>query len=153
MENGKIRDLVASFDTKDNSVRESAWQQLRELDEQVVPFFEEFFSRARRLEARRDIAFHCIGFARTNETAFRIGLTAIADKSSIVRYRGCCILAYSLRPEAVEPLKKLLVHSDTKTVADATAAIDAIENQNHHLFMDRSHSGRTFWKVCETDWP
>jgi HEAT repeat protein len=147
MDDQTIRALVASFDTKDNAVRDAAWQQLRGLGERVLPFFEEFFPRARRLEARRDIAFHCIGHARTNEVAFRIGLAAIADRSTIVRYRGCCILAYSLRRDALPALQELLAHSDAKTAEDARAAIDAIRNGNHHYFVDRGHSGQMFWEV------
>jgi hypothetical protein len=41
----------------------------------------------------------------------------------------------------------LLGHSDAKTVEDAKAAIDAIQNGNHHNFVDRGHSGRIFWEV------
>jgi HEAT repeat protein len=147
MEDDNIRALVASFDTKDNAAREASWQQLRVLGERVLPFFEEFFQRAKKLEARRNIAFHCIGYARTNEYAFRIGLEAIGDRSTVVRYRGCCILGYSLRREALPALQKLLAHSDAKTAEDARAAIDAIRNGNHHYFIDRRHSGQIFWDV------
>jgi len=147
MDDDQIRTLVARFDTNDNSVRNEAWQQLRELDERVVPFFEDFFGHAKKLAARRDIAFHCIRYARTSEAAFRVGLLAIGDKSTIVRYRGCCVLAYSLRRDALAALTGLLDHSDAKTVEDAKAAIDAIRNQNHHYFVDRGHSGQMFWEV------
>jgi hypothetical protein len=45
----------------------------------------------------------------------------------------------------------LLRHSDADTVADAKAAIDAIRSRNHHYFVDRSHSGRSFWEVNSGD--
>jgi hypothetical protein len=70
-----------------------------------------------------------------------------------VRYRGCCILAYSLRRDAVPALQQLLSHSDTKTADDAMAAIDAIKHRNHHYFVDRDHSGRMFWEVQPGDRP
>jgi hypothetical protein len=38
-----------------------------------------------------------------------------------------------------------------KTPADAVAAIEAILKKNHHLFVDRSHSGKTFWQVNAGD--
>jgi hypothetical protein len=147
MDDDEIRAVVASFDTKDNSAREAAWQRLRGLGERVLPFFEEFFQRANHLEARRDIAFHCIPFARTSEAAFRIGLRAIGDRSTVVRYRGCCVLAYSLRPDAVPPLKALFGHPDARTAEDARAAVDAIRSRNHHRFVDRQHTGQVFWEV------
>jgi HEAT repeat protein len=147
MDDNEIRSLVTAFDTRDNAARDAVWQQLREFGERALPFFAELFPRAKRQEVRRDIAFHCIRYARTNEAAFRIGLAAIVDRSTLVRYRGCCILAYSLRLDAIPLLQKLLSHLDARTVADARAAIDAIENGNHHYFVDREHSGRVFWKV------
>jgi HEAT repeat protein len=151
MEAVRIRSLVASFDTRDNAARDAAWRQLRDLGERLLPFFEEFFGRAKRLEARRDIAFHCIRFARTNDAAFRIGLAAVNDRSTIVRYRGCCVLAYSLRRDALLALQTLLSHSDAKTVGDARAAIDAIQHKNHHYFIDREHTDQMFWDVCPGD--
>src|SRR5262245_32541916 len=101
MDDVEVRALVTTLDTKDTAVRDAAWQQLRNLGERVLPFFEDFFPRAKRFEARRDMAFHCIRYARTSESAFRIGVSAIADRSSIVRYRGCGILAYSQRRDAL----------------------------------------------------
>jgi hypothetical protein len=151
MSDDRIRALVASLDTKDNAVRDAARHQLREFGERVLPFFEEFFPRAKRLEARRDMAFHCIGYARTSEAAFRIGLAAIADRSTVVRYRGCCILAYALRRDALPALEALLSHPDAKTADDARAAMDAIRNRNHHFFVDRGHSGQMFWEVRPGD--
>jgi hypothetical protein len=151
MEDETIRALVASFDTRDSAVRDAAWEQLRGLGERVIPFFEDFFPRAKRLEARRDIAFHCIQYARTSESAFRIGVAAIGDRSTVVRYRGCCILAYSQRRDALPTLQALLGHSDVKTADDAKAAIDAIRSRNHHYFIDRGHSGRMFWQVHPSD--
>src|SRR6266852_4989156 len=106
MKEDEICSLVARLDTKNNADREAVWQELRPLGEGVLPYFAEFFPKAKRLEARRDIAFHSIRYARTNEIAFRIGLLAIADKSSIVRYRGCCVLAYSLRQDALSHLNQ-----------------------------------------------
>src|SRR5262245_29949194 len=112
MTSDEIRALVAALDTKNRTARDEAWEQLRPLGDEVLPFFEDFFAGAKRLEARRDMAFHSIRYARTSEHAFRIGLAAIADRSSIVRYRGCCILAYSQRRDALPSLQRLLTHAD-----------------------------------------
>jgi len=61
------------------------------------------------------------------------------------------LLAYSLRKDALAKLRPLLQHSDPRTREDARAAIDAIEKRNHHLYVDRDHSGRARWVVNEGD--
>jgi hypothetical protein len=105
------------------------------------------------LEGRRAILFHTIKHARTSEAAFQLGVAALADRASIVRYRACGVLAYSLRRDALPHLHALTAHKDQKTAGDARAAIDAIERQNHHYFVDRDHTGQTFWEVNEGDTP
>ena len=62
-------------------------------------------------------------------------------------------LAYALRAGALPPLTALLQHTDSRTREDADRAIDAIRNQNHRYFVDRDHSGRSFWVVNEADKP
>jgi hypothetical protein len=147
MTDSEIINLVAAFNTKDSPAREGVWEQLRDVRERVFPYFAELFPRAKQFEVRRDIAYHCIRFARSSEIAFRIGLMAVEDRSRVVRYRGCSILAYSLRADALPALKKQLTHADVKTVEDVKAAIDAIEHRNHHFFVDRQHTGQMFWAV------
>jgi hypothetical protein len=41
-----------------------------------------------------------------------------------------------LRKEAIPYLEKNLNHSDKETQKDAERAIKAINNQNHHIFME-----------------
>jgi hypothetical protein len=90
-------------------------------------------------------------FARHSDEAFELGLEALRDRSSRVRGRACGLLAYSLRQDAVGRLMLLLNHADAETRDDAQAALDAILEQNHHLFKDRDRSGRVFWVVDTTD--
>lgn len=75
----------------------------------------------------------------------------LADRSYMVRYRACGLLAYSLRREALPPLQTLSAHADRRTAEDAAAAIDAIEHRNHDYFADRGHTGRSFWAVNDSD--
>jgi hypothetical protein len=147
MQDEEIQRLVDSFHAKDDKTRAAAWAQLRNYREQVLPYLAELFPKARWFEVRRDIAYHCIGYAQVSDVAIDVGRMAVADKSSVVRYRGCCVLAYSLRPEVLPILDGLLNHPDAKTVEDAKAAIDAIRSRNHHYFVDRRHMGRMFWGV------
>jgi hypothetical protein len=117
----------------------------------VVPYLAEGYPSFRKWQGRASLVFHCIRHARLSDEALRLGLLALSDKAAQVRYRACGLLAYSQRLEAIPPLNALLAHPDARTVADARAAIDAITQRNHHYFVDRDHSGRSFWQVNEGD--
>jgi hypothetical protein len=151
MDESQIKELVRRLDTGDRSQEEAAWEQLRPLGASVVPYLAAIYPVMKKLEGRRAVVFHAIRHARTTEAAFQLGVLALNDRASIVRYRACGVLAYSLRRDAIPHLEKLLGHKDQKSVADARAAIDAIECQNHHYFVDRDHSGRSFWRVNDGD--
>ena len=147
MQDHEIRDLVNAFHTKDDAAREALWLRLREHGARVMPFLAELFPNAKWFQVRRDIAFHAIRFACESAASLSIGRMAVGDKSGVVRYRGCCVLAYSLRPDVLPVLEEHLGHADPQTVEHVRAAIDAIESGNHHYFVDRDHSGRSFWSV------
>jgi hypothetical protein len=132
---------------------EAAWQSLRSLGPAVAPYLLEGYARTRRWQGRTALVFHAIGFARVSEEAYMLGQYALGDKSYMVRYRACMVLAYSLRTDAVSALTPLLQHTDARTREDATRAIDAIRYQNHHFFVDTSHSGRSLWVVNDGDRP
>jgi HEAT repeat protein len=147
----RIRELVVRLETTKSLEEETVWSELRPLGESVVPYLAEAYPKMRTSQGRRSCVFHSIRYARLSEAAFQLGLAALQDRATLVRYRACCLLAYSLRQDAIPHLSKLLQHNDPKTVADARAAIDAIKNQNHHYFMDRDHRGKTSWVVNPED--
>jgi hypothetical protein len=111
----------------------------------------EFYPRCKKWQGRTSLVFHSVRYARVSEEAFQLGITALQDKATLVRYRACSLLAYALRREAIPFLSQLTHHPDRKTVADALAEIRAVESKNHHLFIDRAQSGQTFWVVNEHD--
>jgi HEAT repeat protein len=147
MDERRISELVEALATEDALSAEATWLQLSPLGDLVAPFLREQYHRSRRWQGRVTLLFHATRFGRTSEAAFRLGLEALQDRSFMVRYRACGLLAYALRPEALPQLRDLLQHADPRTVEDASAAIDAIEGRNHHLFIDRDHSGRSHWIV------
>jgi hypothetical protein len=147
----QIRELVMRLEATESSEEGAVWSEVSPLGEAVVPYLAEAYSKMRKAQGRRACVFFAIRYARSSESAFQLGLAALHDRATLVRYRACCLLAYSLRRDAIPHLKKLLQHNDPETVADARAAIDAIENQNHHYFMDRDHSGRKLWVVNPGD--
>ncbi len=147
----EIRELVLGLDTTSARDEEETWAQLRDLGVTVVPYLLEAYRTFRKAKGRVSLVFHAIRYARTSEEAFRLGIEALSDKATLVRYRACGLLAYSQRPDSIPHLKALLTHADARTAEDAKAAIDAISNGNHHYFVDRGHSGRSFWQVNEGD--
>ena len=103
------------------------------------------YKRSRKWGERLSCVYHAMPYARENESAYELGVTALQDKSKVVRYRACMLLALSLRSEAVAYLSRLLDSDDTGEHAEA--AIDAIECGNQHYFIDREHSGMMFLNV------
>lgn len=147
----EIRALVRRLDTTSARDEEETWAQLRGLGVAVAPYLLEAYPSFRKSKGRVSLVFHCIRHARASEEAFRLGIQALSDKATLVRYRACGLLAYSQRADAIPHLKALLTHPDARTVDYATAAIDAISSRTHHYLVDRNHSGRSFWQVNEAD--
>lgn len=53
------------------------------------------------------------------------------------------LLAYSLNKKVLPILEKTAEKTtNSETLGDVRAAIDAIKNQNHHFFLDRDHTGK-----------
>lgn len=147
----EIRERVRRLDTTSSREEQEAWNGLRELGAAVAPYLAEAYPSFRKWQGRASLVFHSIRYARVSDEAFRLGLDALADKATLVRYRACGLLAYSQRSEALPTLNALVGHHDSRTAEDARAAIDAITRRNHHYFVDRNHSGRSFWEVNEGD--
>lgn len=153
MHDTEIRELVSALDTADPLAGEAAWSRLKPLGAALVPYLADFYPQARKWQGRAALVFHATRYARVSEAAFQLGLAALHDKSTVVRYRACGLCAYSLRHEALPALAALRDHKDAKTAEDARAAIDAIRRRNHHYFHDRTHSGHVFWEVNPEDSP
>ncbi len=151
MEPKQIRMWVRRLDTTSSSVEEAAWLKLRSLGARVVPYLAEFYPQARTWQGRVSLVFHAIRYGRVSESAVQLAIRALGDRSTRVRYRACGLLAYSLRRDALPYLAQLLSHKEKAIVADARAAMDAIEQQNHHYFVDREHTGRSLWVVNVED--
>jgi hypothetical protein len=142
--------LVAEL-TSGGAAGEAAWTELKVMGAGVIPHLAAAFGRTRRWQGRTALLFYTISYARQTDAAIDLALRALGDRSYMVRYRACMVLAYSLRSDVLSQLQALTTHVDERTRADARAAIDAIESQNHHLFVDRDHSGHSFWHVNPGD--
>jgi len=156
-EAAEIPRLVQRFDTSLAAERRAAWAlakvQIAKDPVRVLSAMLDAFPTFRTWQGRTWLLFYAVRYAQTIEHAFQLGVLGCQDRSTRVRYRGCGLLAYSLREDALQHLKPLLAHQDKRTSNDAAAAIDAIESRNHHYFLDRRHSGRVFWIVNQDDKP
>jgi len=150
-----IDELVALYSqTKGSNVGQAEHRLFRQHGlEPLIPLLASAYPLIRRSSGRASILFWLPRYARTHQEVVSLALSALADRSYVVREHACSILAYSLRPDVIPQLTLLQAHSDPKTRAMATAAIDAISSKNHHYFVDRTHSGSTFWSVSPGDVP
>jgi hypothetical protein len=113
----------------------------------LIPLLVAAFPQVRSGYGRHSILFWFARFARQRTDVVQLAISALQDRAYLVRSEACAILAYSLQPKAVPHLSLLLNHKNAKTRADAAAAIDAITQKNHHYYVDREHTGTTFWEV------
>ncbi|MEO0481585.1 MAG: hypothetical protein AAF196_19110 [Planctomycetota bacterium] len=139
------------MDCKTAQAVEEAWAPLRPLGEAIAPYLLAAYPRTRSRQGRTALVFHSTRYARTSQATYELGLIALADRSFMVRYRACGVLAYSLRRDALPHLQPLASHVDPRTAEDAEAAISAIQGGNHHLFVDRHRTGQVHWIVNDSD--
>lgn len=151
MQEQEIRENLDVIITETTEAQRERWLAFRPLGADLVPYLLEYYVKAGTWQARLFMVAHAVKYAKVSEPAFQLGLLALSDASNVVRYEACCLLSFSLREDAIPRLEELLTHRDARTVADAKAAIDAINHQNHSYFMDREHSGRFFWTLFDLD--
>jgi hypothetical protein len=105
----------------------------------------EKYKRSGKLGQRASCVYHATKYAKANAAAYQLGLEALRDKSTVVRYRACLLLAVAQRREAIPSLRALVTSNLSRD--DALAAIYALEHRNHHYFVDREHSGKVTLNV------
>ena len=113
--------------------------------ENLVDVYIEAFRSIRNSAGRIEIMFWIARYSKVNHRVVKLAEFALSDRSKIVRNYACGALAFATSRESLKPLEKLLDHKSAETREDARAAINAIEKRNHHLFADRSETGKIFW--------
>ncbi len=147
-----IADLVRHLNTTDADRLEEGWGQIRAALPEGIPDLIAAYPQVRRYQGRVRLLMGLLRYAARDDV-LALGLQALQDASTLVRYRACALLAFAQRQEAIPPLQALLRHPDRKTAEDAQAAIDAIERQNRHFFLDRQHTGRIFINLPDDPLP
>ena len=135
------------LDALDGSGSEREWEaadRLRTiLDDDLPKYLLTRYRSQKSWKPRSSYVYHATRYAKQSEAAIKLGKLAVGDKSSVVRYRACKLLAYSLRRELLPFLEQRLSKAkDEKARGDIEAAMDAIVQQNHNYFVDRDHSGK-----------
>lgn len=149
MTDEKIYELIAKLDTSSFTNQEKYWTEIKKLDINIPHYFLNAYPNFKKWQGRVHLVFSCVKYARKSEDAFQLGIKALSDKATLVRYRGASILAYSLREDAIPHLKTNLTHPDEQTQKDAERAI---RSRNHHIFMeDRADKWIVNGSIDETE--
>jgi hypothetical protein len=136
---GDPKGLLAQLD---GSGSEAEWLAVKSLHghPNLPELLLNWYSRSPRLGARASCVYHCLRYAQSNESAFKLGVIATKDRSKVVRYRAAMLLAVAQNPAAIPSLEALSQNDQSRS--DAQAAINAIRLRNPNLFVDRAGTGR-----------
>lgn len=150
-----LEEVVAALDDRRSTVVAANGYHLhRQYDfTALIPVYAEALQRIRNGTGRMHILWWFREFAREDSRVVAAAMHCLNDLSRQVRRTACSVLAYSLRKDTLPSLVPLLSHSDPATRRDAEAAIDAIEHQNHHYYVDRRHTRNAFWILRPEDDP
>lgn len=146
--NNEISMLLNQLDGSGSDAEYTAVAELKKLGDALPLLLLERYQLSKKWNQRASYLYHSIRYARDVNEAVKLGIIALGDKSKVVRYRACMLLAYSLKYEALPALEQAKAITDNEeTLKDINAAIDAIEHQNSNYFVDRSHSGKVTFNV------
>ncbi|PUA29168.1 MAG: hypothetical protein B0W54_00735 [Cellvibrio sp. 79] len=140
--NNEISTLLNKLDGSGSDSEYKAVDELRQLGNQLPALLYQKYKQSKKWGQRASCLYHSTRYARDVEDAVMLGVLALNDKSKAVRYRACMLLAYSLNLEVLPALEQAKISTDSETLKDINAAIDAIKHQNSNYFVDRSHSGK-----------
>lgn len=146
--NNEISILLNLLDGSGSDAEYKAIVELKKLGNKLPSLLSEKYKQSKKWGQRASCLYHSIRYARDVDDAVKLGVVALRDKSKVVRYRACMLLAYSLKQEVIPALEQAKTLADSEeTLNDINAAIDAIKHQNSNYFVDRSHSGKIMFNV------
>ncbi len=113
----------------------------------LIPVLVQAYGRIRSFKGRKVILHFLLPHVRCVDEVFALGLVALGDRSRDVREDALALIAYALDERALPALAAHARHRDPRDRESAEAAMAAIRAKNHHLFLDRDHSGNANWVV------
>jgi len=148
MKEDDLNYLLNMLDGSGSDQESKAVKSLGEVGNKLPSLLLKKYRSEKKWQARSSCVYHSIRYAKDVDDAFKLGIEAVCDKSKVVRYRACMLLAYSLNRGALLILNTMLSNDKYKeSYDDIRAAINSIENQNSNYFVDRDHSGKVTLRV------
>jgi len=143
-----LSEILKNIDGSGSDQEYKAIIELKKMNENLPILLLKKYKEAKKWGERAACVYHSISYARDFPEALQLGIIALTDKSKVVVYRACMLLAYSLKREALFALQNTKENITNEDILkDINAAIDAIENQNSNFFVDRDHSGKISLKI------
>ena len=135
--------LMQQIDGSGSESEREAVRILRiQLGQQFYSSLLDLYRNSSNWKIRASCLYYAIAGARTGHVAKGLALEALSDRSGVVRYRACMLLAASLDKSLLPRLLNSKETIPSKSRGDLAAAIDAIQGQNINWFIDRDHSGK-----------
>jgi len=143
MHDEEITRALDAIDGSGSETERAALERLKkEHGEILIQIFLDHFKQTKKWARRAAFLYYSTPYSKHNAYAVRLGEQGLKDKSKIVRYRACKLLAWSLSKKSLNKLQEALDNErDHQTFSHIKAAIDAIASQNSDYFVDRNHSG------------
>ena len=146
----KVQELLAILDGKGSEKEYAAISELSALSgEKFSCHLLEFYKVSSKRNIRATCVYFCFDLAKTSADAKKLGLLALADKSQLVRYRACQLLAFSQDKSLLKAMELARENISKNSISDLDAAMDAIASQNQHYFKDRQHTGKIFMCIAK----
>lgn len=125
----------------DGSGSEAEWRAVKELRarEDLPELLLERYRTAKNRGTRAACVYHSIRYATESQAAFDLAVTALDDRSKVVRYRAAMLLAVAQRPDAIPRLERMVASGNS--TEDGQAAIAAIRDGHPDRYVDRDGSG------------
>ena len=137
----QIATALFALDRKTWGDVEDAREALLAYGPDIFPTASEVYPLLRGYRARVALVYTVMKFALVEPEAVRLAVTALDDKSYHVIHQACMLLAVAGQDATIPVLSRLLTHKRDDVRKDAQAAIRAISQKNHNLFVDREGHG------------
>ena len=148
MSDAAIRAIIQDLDTARGVALDERRQDLIPFGREICAHLAWGMARLKRQEARVALLYTAVKFARVEPEAVTAAIAALDARGAQVRRIACALLAFSLERSALPALRaRAVIERRNDIGADIATAISAIETGDHHRWVDRSGSGRSFWNV------
>ncbi len=102
-----IAALLKKTDTNDRAQIYLTWNELGAYRQEIVPHVARAFAETKEARGRESQLYYVTQYARFDDHAIDLGLTALRDRKKEVRYRACGLLAHSQRRDAEPALEAI----------------------------------------------